>query len=77
MDVLVLETQEEIVAAVKVRHVMKEIVEVALLIPQEYVQRAVEEIVDILVGVIKGGFRSRARQHESWSRLWICQPRKS
>ena len=54
MDVLVLETQEQIVAVVKGQDVMKEIVEVGRLIPQECVQRAVEEIVDILVGVMKG-----------------------
>ena len=54
MDALVLETHEEIVAAVKVQHVMMEIVEVVRLIPQECVQRAMEEIVDVVVAVIKG-----------------------
>ena len=41
---LVLETQEQIVAAVKVQHVMNEIVEVVRLIPQECVQRAEERV---------------------------------
>ena len=38
----------------KVQHIMKEIVEVARLIPQECLQHALEEIVDILVGLFNG-----------------------
>ena len=53
MDVLVLETQEQVVEAVKVQQIMREIVDVRLT-PQECVQRAMEDAVDIQVGVIKG-----------------------
>ena len=42
-------TQVHIVAAAKVQHIMKEIFEVVRLVPQEFLQRVVEEIVDTLL----------------------------
>ena len=64
------ETREHIVTAVGGQHTLKKIVEVVL-IPQKYVRRVVEEIVDTMFGVIKGFPQERG--YESWSTLWIRQ----
>ena len=72
MDVVGPETQEPTVAAVKVKHVMKEIVESVRLIPHECVRRDVEEIVDILVGVI---VQERLQQRTAGEVVDILIPR--
>ena len=54
MDVLVLDNHQQIVAAIEVQNIMKKIVVFARLASHECVQRVVEELVDVLVGVIKG-----------------------
>ena len=53
MDVLVRETHQQIVAAIEVQHIMKEIVVFARSVSQECEQRVVEELVDVLVEVFK------------------------
>ena len=76
MDVLVLETHQQIVAAIEVQHMMKEIVVFARSVSQECEQRAVEELVDVLVEVIKGIQQERLSKRTA-EQMFVRQHRKS